>query len=359
MVGTIWQRYIFGNLLKGFLFFLLSFFLLYSLVDFSTHAQDFITKGALNFSKLSFYYSYQFVKRLELLLPLALLISVIRVLTTLNTNRELVALQVAGLPLKKIFRPFFLLALFCSFLGYCNEEIFIPKSATYFTDLKYSRTKNPLKKIKNKQFTILPLDDSSKLIYQSYDAKKDAFFDVYWISSFQDIWRMKYLSADPKHPIGEYVDHIVRNKEGFLEKTESFEKKLIPSLHWNLQQLNKKQSSIKHQKISHLAHLVWNNRKASLHFKGEIETYFFYKLIMPLLSFLVLIGILPFCVKYSRTPPLFMIYGPAIFCFVVFFTLMNAMTIIGENNVLPPYIAICAPGALFLALTYKRFFTLI
>ncbi|MES2200580.1 MAG: LptF/LptG family permease [Chlamydiota bacterium] len=359
MIGTIWQRYIFCNLLKGFLFFLLSFFLLYSLIDFSTHAQDFITKGSLNFSKLSFYYSYQLVKRLELLLPLALLISVIRVLTTLNDNKELVALQVAGLPLKKIFKPFFLLAIFCSFLGYCNEEIFIPKSATYFTDLKYSRTKNPLKKFKNKQFTILPLEDSSKLIYQNYNAEKNAFFDVYWISSFQDIWRMKYLNADPNHPVGEYVDHLVRNKEGFLENVESFEKKLIPDLKWTHKQLNKKQSSIKHQKISHLAHLIWSSKTGSLHVKGEIETYFFYKLIMPLLSFLVLIGVLPFCIKYSRTPPLFMIYGPAIFCFVVFFTLMNAMTIIAENNVLPPYIAICAPLVLFLGATYKRFYTLI
>ncbi len=358
MIGTIWQRYIFWNLLKGFLFFLLSFFLLYSLVDFSTHAQDFITKGSLNFSKLSFYYSYQLVKRLELLLPLALLISVIRVLTTLNANKELVALQVAGISLKKIFRPFFLLAIFCSFLGYCNEELFIPKSATYFTDLKYSHTKNPLKKIKNKKFTILPLDDSSKLIYQSYDAEKDAFFDVYWIASFQDIWRMKYLKADPNHPIGQYVDHITRNKEGSLEKVESFEEKLIPSLKWTMQHLNKKQASIKHQKISHLASRVWNDKNNSLHSKGELETHFFYKLIMPLLSFLVLIGVLPFCIKYSRSPPLFMIYGPAIFCFVVFFTLMNAMTIIGENNVLPPYLAICSPLALFLGLTYKRFYKL-
>lgn len=358
-MGNIWQRYIFFNLCKGFIFFLFSFFLLYSLVDFSTHAQDFFTKGSINFPKLSFYYSYQFIKRLELLLPLSLLISAIRVLTTLNANRELVALQVGGIPLKKILKPFFLLAIFCSFLGYCNEEIFIPKSATYLADLKYSRINNPLKKNKNKQFTLLTLDDSSKLIFQNYNQEKNAFFDVYWISSFQDIWRMKYLSADPEHPIGQYVDHIVRNKEGSLEKIDSFEEKLIPSLKWTMQHLNKKQASIKHQKISHLAQLVWNNRKGSLHFKSEFETYFFYKLLMPLLSFLVLIGVIPYCVKYSRTPPLFMIYGPAIFCFVVFFTLMNAMTIISENNVLPPYIAISAPLIFFILLTHKKFYKLI
>ncbi|MBS0627023.1 MAG: LptF/LptG family permease, partial [Verrucomicrobia bacterium] len=271
----------------------------------------------------------------------------------------LVALQASGLPLKKIFKPFFLLAVFCSFIGYCNEEVFIPKFSTHFTDPKHSRTKNPLKKLKRKQFTMLSLADSSKLIYQNFDAEKDVFFDVYWIASFQDIWKMKYLNSNPEQPIGYYVDHIVRNKEGFLEKIESFEEKLIPSLKWNVELLNKKQSSVKHQKISQLTRLILANRGGSLHFRGEIETHLFHKLAMPLLSFLVLIGVIPFCVRYTRTPPLFMIYGPAIFSFVVFFTLTNAMTIIGENHVLPPYIAVFSPFILSLGLTCKKFYKLL
>lgn len=359
-MGKIWQRYILGNLLKGFLFFLFCFFFLYSLIDFSTHAQDFFVKGSLNFPKFSSFYSYQFIKRLELLLPLSLLISSIRTLTTLNANRELVALQASGLSLKKIFRPFFQLAIVCSLLGYCNEEVFIPKWTASFTEAKHARTKNPLKKFSHKQFTVLSLNDSSKLIYQRFDPEKNAFFDVYWISSFNDIWRMKYLSADPKEPVGQFVDHIVRNKDGLLEKTESFDLKHISSLKWDFHQLNKKQSSIKHQKISQLTKLMLENKdNQSFHLKSEIQTYFFRKLAMPLLPFLILIGVLPFCIRYSRIPPIFMIYGPSLLAFVVFFMLMNAMTIIGENRIIPPFIAVFSPLILFLTLTGKRFYKII
>lgn len=359
-MGTIWQRYVLGSLLKGFLFFLFCFFFLYSLIDFSTHSQDFFIKGSLNFSKLSSFYSYQFIKRLELLLPLSLLISTARTLTTLNASRELVALQASGLSLKKIFRPFFQLAVVCSLLGYCNEEVFIPKWTASFTETKHARTKNPLKKTSRKQFTVLCLNDSSKLIYQSFDPEKNVFFDVYWITSFNDIWRMKYLNADPKEPIGQFVDHIVRNKEGLLEKKESFDITHIPSLKWDFQQLNKKQSSIKYQKISQLAKLMWESKdNRSFHLRSEIQTYFFRKLAIPLLPFLILIGVLPFCVRYSRIPPVFMIYGPSLLAFVVFFTLMNAMTIIGENRVIPPFIAVFSPLILSLTLTAKRFYKIL
>ena len=358
MIGTIWQRYIFKNLLKGFFFFLFCFFFLYTLIDFSTHSQDFIFSGKIQFSKISSYYTYQFLKRIPLLLPLSLLISSIFMLNSLNTNRELVALQSSGIKLKKILRPFFLLAAFCSLLCYANEEIFMPISTANFDKTKHPETKNPLKNIKKKQFSILYLNDSSKLVYQRLDKEKNAFFDVYWIRSFQDIWRMKYLNATPENPTGEYVDHIIRNKEGFLEKVESHEKHFFPLLKWDSSQLNQKQAAIKHQKISSLALLTLKNEKNSFHFQGEIKTQFLYKLAMPLLSFILLFGVIPFCVRYSRTPPLFMIYGISIFCFVVFFILMNAMIIIGENQVIPPYAAILSPFFFCFVVTYQKFYRL-
>jgi len=359
ILKNLWERYIFWNLIKGFFFFLFSFFLLYSLIDFSTHAQSFFSKGFLDFPKFATYYGYQLVKRLELLLPLSLLISVIRVLTTLNAHKELVALQACGIPLRKIMRPFFLLATFCCILGYCNEEIFLPKSATTLTNSKYSYTQNPLKKLKKKQFTLLSLADSSKLIYQTFDSTTNRFFDVYWVRSFDDLWHMKYLSADPHNPIGEYMDHIVRNKEGFFEKAESIERGRLPSLVWSTKELHKKQSSVRYQKVSQLASLMWNSSNNSLYFRGEVATYLFRKITMPFLSFLVLIGLFPFCITYSRTPPTFLIYGISLFCFVVFFTLLNAMVIIGANHVLPPYVAIFLPFVVLFSLTYKRFHALL
>ncbi len=353
ILRTLWQRYIFRQLLQGFFFFLFAFFLLYSLIDFATHAQDFLRskQGTIQLSEIFPYYSYQFVKRLPLLLPLALLIATIRALHSLNLHRELVALQAAGVKLKKIFHPFLFLAFLCSCLGYLNEEVLTPQALVYSS----KETLLGLNQ-QNKPFILLQLGDNSKLVYQKFDSEKNAFFDVYWIRSFQDIWRMKYLQANPHHPIGEYVDHITRNKDGLLLKQESYEKYFFPNLTWDESLWSKKQSSIKHQKISELLPLYLRQQSSSsFHLQGEIKTHLFYKIAMPLLSFLVFLGVAPFCVRYSRSPPVFMIYGCAIFAFVVFFAWINAMVIIGENQILSPSVVIFLPFLLCFSVAYWNF----
>ena len=205
----LWQRYLFKHLCKCFFLFLCSFFFLYSLIDFSTHAQDFFVDGTLSLSKLALYYSNQLIKRLQLLLPLALLISAIKTLTSFNRHRELVALLSAGIPLKKLLQPFFVLAFLCMATGYLNEEVLMPRSTAFLEEIK--QTQVSLKKNKKKPFHVLYLQDSSRLIYQTFDEEHQSFFDVYWIRSFSDFWRIKTLHADPKNPIACYVDHIVRN----------------------------------------------------------------------------------------------------------------------------------------------------
>lgn len=356
MLTKIWQRYIFKDLVKCFTFFLFAFFLLYFLADFSTHTQDFMTEKGLSLFRISSYYMHQFFKRISLLFPLALLISTIKVLSSMNANRELVALQACGVKLKKILIPFWILACFCSLTGYVNEEVIIPKIAIFLDEAKQTRRANvDPSKAKKRPFTTLYLKDSSRLVYQRFDEKKKAFFDVYWIRSFNDIWRMKYLSADPQRPLAEFVDHIVRSDSGFLEKKESYEQCILPSLKWKTSELYKKYTSAKHQKISNLAHSLIHKKAESFHAKGEISTYLFYKLLTPLMPFLILLGVTPYCVSYSRNPSVFLLYGVSIFCFVVFFTLMDSLIIIGENQTLPPFVVMGTPFLLCMGGCYVKF----
>ncbi len=297
---------------------------------------------------------HQFLKKLPMLLPLSLLIATIKTLFSLNVHKELVALQVSGIPLKRILYPFWILASFCCVMGYINEEFLVPQSIAYLDEIKQARAMTK-QKDKNKPFTILYLKDASRLVYQKFDKEKQAFFDVYWLRSFDDIWRIKYLNADPKKPLGKFVDHIVRNEGGFLEKKESYEQCLLPSLKWETSELYKKQSSPKHQKISQLARAYLHHERESFYSRGEVATYLIYKIIMPLMPFVVLLGIAPYCVSYSRNPHVFLLYGISIFCFVVFFTLLDSLLIIGKNQTLPPYVAIGAPFLLVLGGCYKKF----
>src|SRR5262245_50908672 len=105
----LWEKYVLREFLKVFFFFLFGFFFIYAIIDYSTHIQDFVHGKNLPVLKILQYYLFQFVKRADILIPLALLISTIKVLCQLNIYRELVAFQSAGIAQKKLLRPLFLM----------------------------------------------------------------------------------------------------------------------------------------------------------------------------------------------------------------------------------------------------------
>jgi len=347
---TLWGRYIFCQLFRTFICFLSGFFLLYALVDFATHYQDFFAKGSLHTVKMLSYYAHQFTKRLLFLLPLSLLVATIQVLSALQTYKELIALQVSGIRLSQIIRPFFFLGIICSLLGYSNEEFFTPSLLAHIEHTS-------AQKQSRKPFTILNLDDTSKLIYQKIDREKKSFFDVYWICSWNEIWKMQFLQIKDSSMQGIYVDHFVRNALGFLEKQDSFPTYNFPSLRIPQERLSPKQTAARYQKISSLYSSLRETASSSVNFhrEGEIKTYFTYKCLMPLLSFLVLFSVIPFCISNARTFSPFIIYSLALFGFVVFATLMNAFTILAENQICSPYFILVTPFLIVLCIAYGNF----
>src|SRR5690348_8415177 len=90
MLASIWQRYLFREILKVFFLFLGCFFFLYSILDYSLHMQDFLVDKQIHLGHLFIYYFYQFIKRADLLIPLALLIATLKVLFSFNARGELV-----------------------------------------------------------------------------------------------------------------------------------------------------------------------------------------------------------------------------------------------------------------------------
>jgi lipopolysaccharide export system permease protein len=343
ILGMIWERYFFKEIIKVFFLFLFVFYFLYSVMDYSTHMQDFIVDKQIQISDILLYYANQFLKRADLLIPLALLIATIKVLSTLNANRELVALQASGVKLKKLLSPFFLLAGLCASFNYFSAECLLPKSLNYLDQFHYSHFKHFQEGKRSEPVHVLFLKDNSKLIYQNYDAVKGAFFDAIWLSSSDDIWRIKYLKADPNNPIGQYVDHLKRNSQGFFEKEQSYNSLLFKQIKWERNMPRKGYIPFENRSISELYRLLYHKKTASIYESKEILTRLCFKCVMPLLSFLVLIAITPFCIRYSRHLPIFFIYAFGLFGYISFFTLMDSAVILGENNIFPPLAAILIP----------------
>ena len=85
----------------------------------------------------------------------------------------------------------------CCILTYLNFEYFHPSALRHIEDFRVAHFPWQPYGQRRELIHLIPLKDDSKLIYQSFDKENNVLFDVLWIKSMDDVWRIKYLSADP------------------------------------------------------------------------------------------------------------------------------------------------------------------
>jgi lipopolysaccharide export system permease protein len=346
IVKTIWERYLLREVFKVFFLFLGCFFFLYALIDYSLHMQDFIVDKRIQISHIAVYYVFQFIKRADLLIPLALLISTLKVLLTMNARGELIALQASGLPRKKILRPFFLVGLLCALFNLASSEFLLPSSLNRLDQFREKHFKHSRHGNRKEPVHVLPLKDRSKIVYQTEDKDKKLYNDVFWIRSGDEIWRMRSLSSDPSNPVGSYVDHLKRGSDGNFEKVASFDHYRFDQFRWQADPTGKGYTPLENRKLSELWRTLTNRSKTTAYEYPRVLTQFLFKAAIPFLALLVIMAGSPFCLRHSRNLPIFFIYAISLFGFVAFFAMMDAAVILGENRVVSPYTAILLPFAL-------------
>lgn len=336
----IFQRYIFKEASKVFFLFLFSFFLLYILIDYSLHAQDFAMNHKIQIGHLLTYYGAQFVKRADLLLPLALLVATLKVLFGMNVKGELVALQSCGVCIQKILRPLFILGICATLFNGACSQWWLPKSVEYLTYFRKEKIKTT--SLLHQPIHILNLKEGSKILYGSKTESR--YEDVFWIVSANELWHMQQLSQNlSQGPLGSYVDHFKRSPSGLFEKIASFETRCFTPFYLEQECAGKTVLPLDSRSISDLALMALRPNALKGYLSAQIQTHLFLKLVMPFLSLLVLFATAPLALTHGRKLPLFFTYTLTLFSFISFCALLNSAVILAESSTLSPYIAILAP----------------
>ncbi|MGH2613316.1 MAG: LptF/LptG family permease, partial [Rhabdochlamydiaceae bacterium] len=337
-----------------FFFFLFGFFFVYSLIEYSTHMDDFFKTPTFNAASVVLYYLNQFLKRLDFLIPMALLLSTIKVLTTLNMRNEWTVLQAAGLSTRKLLRPFFTVALLCTTLLWVNFEFFLPSALQNIDEFRIANFHGSHLAKRREMIHLIPLKDHSKLLYQSYIPEKHQLFDVLWIKSQNEIWRMKYLCADPTNPTAYYVDYLARSPAGILEKKESYDSLTLNDLKWHPRMARKGLVSFDQKKISGLLQLA-NDSQSSPYEIPRIKTALAFKIAVPLLAPLIVLALAPICLTFSRFRSSFFIYALGLFSLFALYMLLDSLTILSDHGIISPFLSTLFPIALLASIIGWRF----
>ncbi|CCB87324.1 MULTISPECIES: LptF/LptG family permease [Parachlamydia] len=350
---SIWERYFFREVVKLFCVFIGSFYGLYVLIDFSSHTTQFSTH--FQWSEIFSYYFYELIRRLDVILPFALMLATIKTLCSLSTNNELVALMASGMSLKSLLRPFIIIGLFFTVLMYGNAEFLLPKAQKGLKQIhdRHTSLKN---KLENRGFVQhIILDDQTQILFQYYDEERQFFFDSYWIKSADDIFRIKYLFPHLEVPLGRYVHHLTRNQNDELVESASFVEKEFPQIYFNQKKLQETLSLPEEQSLTDLVQQLPHNNRISHEKEAQVVSHFYHKMALPWLCLFAVIAPAPFCVRFSRGLPVFMIYACSIFGLITFYLTMDAALILAKRQVLDPIWAIWMPFSIFFAFFFYRF----
>jgi lipopolysaccharide export system permease protein len=354
---TTWERYFYKKIIGSALLFLFVFYGLYVLIDYSSHLSGaHYHHSMLKPLELILHYLAEFSLRADLLLPFALLIATIHTLTQLNIHSELVSLLASGHSMHRLMRPFLVCGLLVVLLLYANHEWVIPRAAKEMQSLD---KKYKVRKEKTSGLIAahsLRLEDGTHIIYREFDAALKLFYEVYFIPSIDEVWRIGVLNPFEGVPVGEFVDQFNRDTHGNLQPVSSSKSKEFPDLHFQESSLKAILVDLEDLPLSKLYLESPQEKSAEDDEKSaRMITALYRKLALPWLALLAVIAPAPFCMRFSRKLNLFLIFAGGIFGLAGLYLFFDAATVLGERQVIAPSIAILLPMALFIFFFMYRF----
>jgi lipopolysaccharide export LptBFGC system permease protein LptF len=346
------QRHLFKRQLLSFCMLLALVVGTYILLDFSMKANDITDSSVQDLIFLAKYYGSEIAKRAYLLVPLCYLLTLLLQFIKLSKSKELVALLSAGISYKKILKPFFVFSFLLSALLFINREYIIPPTRTFLEDFRNDHVR-AAKKAKNadEQIFALVLKDDSKLIYQSYDAIKKQYFDLYWIISPSRILRIKYLDVEENGFKARFIDELNRNQLGAFQKKHSFNELLL-SKEWLKGAHFDKNLPIQTQKIRKL--IASQDDQDLVYSRDEKLTELFLILLSSFSPIWLLMLHAPFLSKYSRTIPVLVIIGGNLLSFFCITTIFDGFGVMTQKSIASPWLLIFIPALIgFLWISYR------
>ncbi len=345
----IWKRLFLVELWKSFLFILLCFFVFYVLVDYSSRISKF-PLIRFEFNILARYYGCVFVRRLEILVPFALLLANIKTLTARNQNNELIPLLASGVPMKTLMKPHlysgFIAVVFLFFSAqyitpYAMEKLSLIEESCFFRKTK----KEP------RNIHMVHLEDKSLLIFQNRDRERDLLFDTYWVRTGDDLYHFKILDLSKQVPEGHFGEHLVRAESGALILEETFAGISLVELPVKKTSLEKSLKPIEGYSLTELFQELPLRSETASNLQIAITTMFYRKLAMPWLSFLAILAPAPFCLRFNRNLAVFLLYIGSIAGLLVAFFILNASTVLSLSQMLPAPAALLTPMVIFLGIS--------
>jgi len=339
------DNYILKAFIPTFFMCLLIISGIYIVVDLLQKLGEFVDMGGEAFGTGIRYYAYLLPVIIFQFFPAVTLIAMGIVLVKLSRNREILAMQVAGISLYRILLPVFIVTVVMSFASFGDQEWVIPRFAEKLETLRQTSFNDNIQKN-------LLLDDkenNSLLRVWRYDKKTQRMQSVFILARYENKKKKFTLSADEGRWLGndkwlltKAIKHVYDERGRWVAPVQQidsleFESAITPM---ELGKIKLDPSLLNFEQLKELCKNEPDNPRNSLLFHSRIS--------YTLTHFVLLLLGIPLVVGFERlSKNLFLRVGLCVLVCGIFYSLTFVCSNLGTTGMLHPILAAWLPTVIF------------
>ncbi|MBN8550351.1 MAG: LPS export ABC transporter permease LptG [Deltaproteobacteria bacterium] len=339
---TIIHRYLLKHLLRNFFVSLLAFTFLFVVFDFFDRFDNLLAENA-SFGTSVLYFLLKMPLTINLMLPVAMLVSTLFTIGMLSKQSEITAMRAAGLPILWLAKPILAFAFVLSLLSLVMGETLVPYTQRrvreiYNIDIKKNHLKGAYSQTdfwwrSGKRFNSADMFDSrtnSLLDFSSFDldenyrvTKRTDASQVDWVNPTLK-WTMKGVSEYKFGP-NQTVETKKFNALPLLldEKPEDF---------------YETKTDVSTMSYRRLSKYLKQQRANGIPVTGY-KTELYAKFSFPFIIFIVTLVILPFSLKPARSGSLAMSFIAGLIIAFSYYAVHSFSIAMGHAELWPPLLA--------------------
>lgn len=342
----ILDKYIIKNFLLPFFYCLMLFIFLYIIIDLFGHLDE-ILKHRAPILILQEYYLSMTPFIIMHTAPIAGLISVIYVISSMNKHDEITAMRAAGIPILRIMIPFICMGLAISITIFAVSEKLLPlsmKNAKFIKENYIEKKDTPLNKKLISNAALYGKND--RLIFmKSYDpdeniakgitilqqdkngnvTKKTSAQEGRWTGTAWDLSNILVYELDDKG--------LIKGNPLFLEKADLDLE--------GPKEIMLKGADLEFMNYKHLAGYIENFDNAPPDIIRRLKVDMYHKISFPFTSLILIIIGAAFAMKIKRRGKFAAIMGMGMSLVIgfIYYAAMATCLALGKGGILPPFIS--------------------
>ena len=336
-------RYIVTEYLKILFYSLLTFTVIYFIVDFFERFDMFV-KHKTETAEILKYFLFKLPFIIYQMLPIAVLLSTLLSIGIMSKNNEITAMKSGGISIYRISVPLIVIALFITLFSFVTSEYITP-----YTNMQVIRIKN---RAKNKKETSFLKHDKiwysgEGLIYNIdyFDAKTNKLHNVIVLDHDDEFRLIKRIDAATGLYKGDswvLKDVSIREfsyKKGVMgvKSFAEFDETpiYIPETPQTLKEVRKKADEMSYNELKQFVAKI----KSEGYEADEYEVDMHAKLSIPFVCVIMTIIGIPFALKRERSGSIAVGVGISLIIGFCYWIILSFALSLGHAGVLPPLVA--------------------